>query len=63
MMPKAPKVKELPTPSRTSAEVQQAAEQQRAAIAAETSATNWLTGGLGVNEKRVKTGASALLGG
>lgn len=58
-----PKPQNIPVPTRTSTQVQEAAEQQRQALVSETSATNWLTGGLGVDEKKLKTGAASLLGG
>lgn len=63
MMPKPDKPKELPVPTRTSAQVQEAAEAQRQQAFAEMSASNWLTGGLGVPDQKNKTTAVRLLGG
>ena len=63
MMPKPKDPKEIPVPNRTSAQVQEAAEQQRQLQYVENSASNWLTGGLGVPDNKNKTSAVKLLGG
>ena len=64
LMPKAPPApKEVPVPSRTTPQIQQAAAQQQAAMQADMGASNWLTGGLGVDEDKIKSSGVKLLGG
>ena len=66
LFPKAPKPeKPPPTPNRTDAEVQAAADEQRRLIASKTKATSWLTGGLGVPRSAANyaSAATKMLGG
>ena len=63
MPPKLPNPKNIPVPSRSDAQVQEAANQQRQKIASEGVASNWLTGGLGVKNDKLSTVAAQLLGG
>jgi len=61
--PKMPKVKDIPVPSRTDAEVQQAAEEERRRQFAASRATGWLTGGLGVSRNQYSSAGAKLLSG
>lgn len=61
--PKAPKVKDIPVPERSSSEVAAMADEQRRRIAEGSKASSWLTGGLGVPRASQNYAASALLSG
>lgn len=63
MLPKPPKVKDIPVPSRSSEEVQQAADNERRRAAAAESTNNWATGGMGVRDRKLTVSATQLLGG
>ncbi len=61
--PKMPAVKDVPVPSRTDAEVQSAADEERRKQFAAGRASSWLTGGLGVGRGSVQTAGAKLLSG
>jgi hypothetical protein len=60
---KTPEVKDIAVPSRSSSEVQMAAEEERRKIAASSKSVSWLTGGLGVPKSNQNYAASKLLSG
>ena len=61
--PKMPKVKNIPVPSRTDAETQSAAEEERRRQFASSRGTGWLTGGLGVPRSSFQSAGARLLSG
>lgn len=63
LMPKMPDVHNVAVPSRSDADVQNAANEQRRKIASETKVSDWLTGGLGVPRGQQAYTATKLLGG
>lgn len=60
---KIPKVNDIPVPDRSDSEVQQAADDQRRAMASKSKATSWLTGGVGVPRNTQTFAAAKLLSG
>jgi hypothetical protein len=61
--PKGPAVVNNAVPTRSDAEVQAAAEEQRRRIAQQTSASSWLTGGSGVAANQNNYAGSKFLSG
>lgn len=60
--PKIPKVRDVPVPRKTDAEVESLARDQRRSVVGSPSAS-WATGGTGVPSSSLSFGASKLLGG
>ena len=63
MIPKPPKVRNINVPTRSSAEVQSAADEARRKINSEDTAFNWLTGGAGIVQNKNDYAATKMLSG
>ena len=63
MMPKAPKVRDIAVPNRSSSEVQQAADEARRQANGDNVTNNWLTGGSGVSKNNSMYAAARMLTG